>query len=175
MECYACDKEGEKQCPRCGSSFCDDHGTNLCAECLNPVNAAPSGGIFRLSIFALFGAAVLALWLLLRPPSLPSESSGLVQPTSSAPSATPSPSGTEQAAPGASPSQGASQTPAPTPAGSATPAPAAPTPIRYTVQDGDTLSSIAAAYGVSVTDLAAVNSLSNADFLSPGDVLVIPQ
>ena len=173
MECYACEQEGDTQCPRCGKPFCKDHGANLCAECLDPVDAAPSGGIFRLSLFALFGGAVLALWLILRPPSLPSsESSALVEPTA-APAATTA-AGTRT--PGPSGSPGVSATPAP--AASGTPAPTAapaPTPIEYTVQSGDTLSSIAAAFGVSFFDLAAVNGLSDADVLSPGDVLVIPQ
>ncbi|MDO8614404.1 MAG: LysM domain-containing protein [Dehalococcoidia bacterium] len=184
MECYACDQPATNRCPRCGNSFCDAHGggpaagsgQGLCGECLDPVNATPTGAIFRLSLFALLGASVLALWLLVRPPSLPGESSALIQPTSNEPTATlppsspppgGSPAGSSSPAASASPGPGTSPTAAAqsTPAGS----------IEYTVEEGDTLSSIAAAYGVSAADLAAVNGLSDADLISPGDVLVIPQ
>ena len=44
----------------------------------------------------------------------------------------------------------------------------------YTVQRGDTLASIARAYGVSVRDLAAVNGLSRNDWVYIGQRLAIP-
>lgn len=59
-----------------------------------------------------------------------------------------------------------------------TPSPsAAPTPEQqvYVVQDGDTLSSISAATGVSVDRLAEANGIRNVHFIYRGSALVIPQ
>jgi LysM repeat protein len=78
-----------------------------------------------------------------------------------------------------------------TPAGPAAPAatasaavtaPALPTPVptkasgpvNYTVQAGDTLSSIADRYDVSLEDLMAANGLTNPNVLSVGQELIIP-
>ncbi|MDE2901508.1 MAG: LysM peptidoglycan-binding domain-containing protein, partial [Chloroflexota bacterium] len=55
-------------------------------------------------------------------------------------------------------------TPTPTPAG----------PIDYEVQEGDTLFSIASAYGVSVDDLVSFNDLPDENFIFVGQVLEIP-
>ena len=44
----------------------------------------------------------------------------------------------------------------------------------YTVKSGDTLYSIARAYGVTVSALAAVNNITNYNLISVGQVLVIP-
>lgn len=59
--------------------------------------------------------------------------------------------------------------PAPTP----TPAPAAGQQ-KYVVQYGDTLSSIAAHYGVTVQQIIDANSLLNPDLLLPNQELIIP-
>lgn len=59
-----------------------------------------------------------------------------------------------------------------------TPSPsAAPTPEQqvYVVQDGDTLSSISAATGVSVDRLAQANGIRNVHLIYRGSALVIPQ
>jgi len=59
-----------------------------------------------------------------------------------------------------------------------TPSPsAAPTPEQqvYVVQDGDTLSSISAATGVSVDRLAEANGIRNVHLIYRGSALVIPQ
>lgn len=47
-------------------------------------------------------------------------------------------------------------------------------PEFYTIQQGDTLSAIAAAFGVSVEDIVALNSLDNADAIQAGQKLSIP-
>jgi len=180
MECYACDQEAIQRCSRCGNAYCPDHGDDpavagaqvYCADCLDPVNATPSGAVFRVSLVGLFVASVLALWLLIRPPSLPGESSGAIQPL---PTTSPLALPTESSPP---PSPGVS--PEATPPPEATPAPTeapAPTPIQYTMQEGDTVSGVAAAYGISYLDLLAVNGLTEEAALSlqPGDVIVIPQ
>lgn len=181
MECYACDQEAIERCSRCGNHYCAAHGDAspaadaqpFCAECLDPVNATPSGVAFRASLFGLLIASVLALWLLIRPPSLPSESSGAVrplpvvsptaQPTAPPAEATGGPTPEVTAAP-------PEVTPAPTeapPAG----------PIQYTMQEGDTVSGVAEQYGIRYLDLLAFNGLTEEDaaVLQPGDVISIPQ
>lgn len=49
-----------------------------------------------------------------------------------------------------------------------------PTPIIYVVREGDTLSGIAATYGVSVEALQRVNRIENPLFLQIGQTLIIP-
>jgi LysM repeat protein len=177
MECYACDREATQRCSRCGNAYCPDHGDNpdtpggqaLCAACLDPVSATPSGTVFRASLFALLGTSVLALWLLIRPPALPSESSKALAPL---PTASPN-AAAPTAAPGA--------TGEATPTAVATPATTAPTqappPLQYIMQEGDTVSGVAAAHGIPFLDLLAFNNLSQdeATLLHPGDVILIPQ
>lgn len=59
-----------------------------------------------------------------------------------------------------------------TPAPAAAPAPAATT--RHTIQSGETVSSIAARYGVSTQAVLTANGLSSNSIIYPGGVLVIP-
>lgn len=54
------------------------------------------------------------------------------------------------------------------------PEPPAPAPVTHTVQVGDNLTKISAQYGVSVQDIMAANNLPNADYISVGQVLIIP-
>ena len=174
MDCYLCDNEASQRCPRCGNPYCGDHGEDLCADCLNPVNAAPSGAFFRASLLALLLGSVLALWLLVRPPGLPGDSSGVVIPEASPQPTTPAASPTP-----ATPVAGATAEPTPTAAATPTavPTPTAepPAPIEYTVVDGDTWYGIAEAYGIDAESLAAANGLTLEDIIQPGDVLLIPQ
>jgi LysM repeat protein len=137
-----------------------------------------SGSLQRPGRVALTGASVLVLlgtaaaaastngFGLLPVASLPTQ-----QPTPShvaTPTATIAPTPTPIPTP--SPSVAASATPRP-----ATPAPTAnPTPRTYVVRPGDSLSSIAAAFGVSVQQLTAANQLTNPNQLSIGQVLIIP-
>jgi LysM repeat protein len=97
-----------------------------------------------------------------------------VAPTSQ-PTATPSQQATAQ------PTQSPSAAPTPSPSSrSATPTlrPATPsprsTPHVYVAQKGDSLSSIAARFGVSVQALLSANGLSNPNLVNIGQVLVIP-
>lgn len=64
----------------------------------------------------------------------------------------------------------------PTPSPSAAPAPESTVGQQvYVVQDGDTLSSISAATGVSVDRLAEANGIRNVHLIYRGSALVIPQ
>jgi LysM repeat protein len=55
------------------------------------------------------------------------------------------------------------------------PAPTAtPGPLLYTVQAGDTMSGIAAAFGVTLEELITANGLTDPNLIRPGDVLIIP-
>jgi len=189
MDCYVCQKKAAQRCPRCGNAYCRDHGEDpssgsgqaLCADCLNPINAAPSGTFFRASLLLLLVGSVLALWLLIRPPGLPGESSEVIAPEPS-PSAspgpvTPPPPLTPTAEATATPTPTPTPAPEPTPEPTPEPSPEPEGPIEYIVQEGDTASDIAAFFGVTVEDLLAVNGLTEEDtaFIQPGDVLVIPQ
>ncbi len=189
MHCYACDAEATGSCPRCGNAYCAGHGAPpgagaLCAACLDPVAAMPSGALFRASLFALLIASVFALWLLVRPPGQPGQTEEASAPLpTQVPLSTPLPSTPRPPstpAPGASP--GAEPTPTSAPAASpATPAPETPQPTQpppaaeYTVQEGDTWYSIAAEFGVDATDLAAANGRTLDDFVVVGETLVIPR
>ncbi len=176
MECFVCGLEASQRCPRCGNPYCAEHGSDLCATCLDPLNAAPSQTVFRVTLFGLLAVCVLALWLLVRPPSLPGESSSVaVSTTTPAPSSLQSsPAASPTGRPGGSPAATPAATVAPTPA--PTPAPtAAPGPLHYTVQANDTWIGIAEAFGVDAENLAAYNGLTLNDVVHPGDVLLIPQ
>lgn len=176
MSCYACERDDTQRCSRCGNNFCPDHGGDLCSACLDPLNAAPSRGVFRIALGGLLVGSVLALWLLIRPPSVPGDSSSLIQSDSSAtPALTPQGSGQP-----ATPTPTAAPTDAPTPAPTEGPTPAptdppAPAPLEYVVQEGDTWNGIAEAYGLDGATLAAANGLTLEDVLQPGQVIIIPQ
>ncbi len=103
---------------------------------------------------------------------------GLLGPAS--PSPTPAPTATPTPIPTASPSPTPAPTATPTPAPTATPTPVSKTPTpkptvrTYRVQSGDTLSSIAQRFGVSLQALIAANNLPDPNNLSIGQVLIIP-
>lgn len=183
MECYACDREAPHRCPRCANPYCEEHGDNLCAACLDPAGVTPSRTVFRVSLFGLLATSVLALWLLVRPPALPNESPGLLLPqpspepavtASPTPAALPSEETPELPSPTASPAQTPTPEPTPEPAPQPTPEPT-PAFIEYVVEEGDTWFGIAELFGVDAEQLAAFNGLTLDDVLHPGDVLAIPQ
>lgn len=75
------------------------------------------------------------------------------------------------------PPQSAPQPPAPEPQATTEPAnePAAEPEYRtYTVKSGDTLSEIAASYGVDWHEMARLNKLDNPDLIFPGQVFRVP-
>lgn len=61
-----------------------------------------------------------------------------------------------------------------TPAPAAPSAPAPSSGARYTVQPGDTLSTIGARFGVSYQSIASANGITNPNRIYPGQVLTIP-
>ncbi|MBN1979732.1 MAG: LysM peptidoglycan-binding domain-containing protein [Anaerolineae bacterium] len=52
--------------------------------------------------------------------------------------------------------------------------PPTPAPLVHVVREGDTLSSIAQAYGVTIPEIIEANSLTNPDVLSIGQEIIIP-
>jgi LysM repeat protein len=82
----------------------------------------------------------------------------------------------EPAAPAPTPAPTASPTPRPTASPTASPSPSSnpETLQRYTVVSGDTLYSIARKFRVTVTALAAQNSITNLNLIRVGQRLVIP-
>jgi len=191
MSCYACGRDAIHRCPRCAKPFCDQHGGELCAACQDPSSAIPSGALFRGALLVLLVASVLALWLLIRPPGASDDESGAQagQPsvtrtptalaTTARPSVTPTgtPQGTATGTPGVSPTPGG--TPGGTPGATPTPAPS-PTPEpspfeEYTVQQGDSLSSIAQQFGTTADELARINGITDPNTLNVGQKLQVPK
>ena len=186
MSCYACGRDAVHRCPRCGKPYCDEHGGELCAACQDPSSAVPSGALFRGSLLALLVGSVLALWLLIQPPGGSDEDAGAQagQPSATRtptvtstvrPSVTPTgtpratATGTPGGTPGLSPTPGATATPAPTP----TPE---PSPFEeYTVQQGDSLSSIAQRFGTTADEVARINGITDPNTLDIGQKLQVPR
>jgi LysM repeat protein len=92
------------------------------------------------------------------------------------PSSTVPPQATATVSPPPTHSPQPSASPSPTARPSATRQPTA-TPVKisqYTIQVGDTLSSIAQRFNISIADLIAANNLSNPSLIHAGQVLTIP-
>jgi LysM repeat protein len=145
---------------------------------MDPLRSAPSRGVFRVALFGLFGGAVLALWLLVRPPSVPGQENVTRNDSTATPALTPAGAGggatTTPTAAGASSTPEPTVTPVPTTTPVPTPVPT-PAPVFYTVQSGDTWYGIAGTYGVSAQTLASLNGHTLDDILHPGQTLQIPQ
>ena len=111
------------------------------------------------------GALVLARGPLAQRPPGPGEGGpsptppATLAPTPTAPAAEPTPPPTAP----------------PTPSPIVTPAPTAtPRPATYQVRSGDTLSAIAAQFGTTVGELAALNDIANPSLIRVGQVLQLP-
>ena len=195
------------ECARCGALYCDAHGDALCERCSDPDLALPSHRLYRGSLLALFAGSIFALWLLIRPPGdepglagppiapvvgpatimLAPDSSPTPTPTGQPAAASPAPTRTApeststrtpSASPSPTPSPTATRSPTPTRTPSPTPAPY----IEYTVEAGDSFSSIVSRFLPDDADYAEfaariidINNIENAALLSPGDVLQIPR
>ncbi|MGH2356725.1 MAG: LysM peptidoglycan-binding domain-containing protein [Candidatus Limnocylindria bacterium] len=139
---------------------------------------APTGRILGAAAGAVLlaggGAAVAAVLGGGSPPAGIESPSPTTSPTSTE-SVRPTPTPTPVATPRATPSSLA-PTPTATPVASFTPVPSpTPTPARtYVVQQGDTLSSIAAQFGTTVQAMQQANGISDPNVIVVGQVLVIP-
>lgn len=130
---------------------------------------APSARRLAGPVTVVVVALALGALLLARGPLAPGSSGA----GDDGPSLSAAPSG------GTMPSPSAGSTPAstarPTARPSATPRPTAtPRPRTYKVQPGDTLTSIAAQYGTTVKELAALNGIQNPSLIRVGQVLKLP-
>jgi LysM repeat protein len=148
----------------------------------------------RLNIIMLIIAAGVFAFVFLAPERRPAIST---RPTPPEPAATPTPAPTQ---PGSESQMTSAATPltmptreptapatttltplpsqTPTPTATVEPPTATPTPepvVEHTVVAGETLSIIAARYGVTIEDLVAANGLADPNQLEVGQVLRIPQ
>lgn len=125
---------------------------------------------------AMIGAAAALLLARLGSPT------GGVAGQSASPSGLPGASTIAQASPSAvvspsiSASPSATATPRPTPSRTPKPSPTATlgSGETYTVQPGDTMSSIAVRFGTTVKKLSALNGIKDPSLIHPGQVLKIP-
>lgn len=176
MECYTCASQATQQCRRCLRLYCDVHGSELCAECLNPASALPSFNLYRGSLLALLVGTAVAIWLLVQPPGGGSSGPSLAfGPTEIAGAL-----GTPTPATFGGPMPEITFTPEPPTTATPTATAAAP-PETYTVESGDTLLGIAIRFappGVDpfnyIDQIALANGFSVDDIIRPGDSLVLP-
>jgi hypothetical protein len=114
---------------------------------------------------AALGALLLSRGPLAPGPSGAADDGSAATPIASAASATPAPSAAATSRPTSRPTA----PPAASPAASA-----APGPRTYKVKPGDTLGRIAAKFGTSVGELAALNGISNPSLIRVGQILQLP-
>lgn len=193
MACHFCSAAATAQCRRCGKLYCDAHGdASFCDACLDPASALPSAALYRGSLLALLLGTVVALWLLVRPAETRSDRSlrsdagppvtVTLAPEETTPTpvveaeatGTPSPAATEEGetptpTPTRSPRATLTPTASPTPTESPTPT----GPFEYTVQEGDTLSTLAERFALTVDEIKAANDLPD-DIVRVGQTLIIP-
>jgi hypothetical protein len=177
MTCFACENEPTRQCPRCGRPYCDEHGEDVCDSCLAPASGLPSFTLYRGSMLALLIGVVLAAVLLIQPPGGESnapQTGTILTPTPEVTQETPGPDSTLVL--GGTPGAGTT----PQPDGSATPAAPAGTGT-YTVESGDTLSSICAQVAPAldpdecISQIVSANGLPDESTINVGQELIVPQ
>ncbi|GBD24017.1 hypothetical protein HRbin29_01690 [bacterium HR29] len=180
--CHYCERPAEAECPTCGRLYCADHGEDVCLRCLAPDSVLPSAAVYRGSLLALVIGTLVTIYLLLRPPGAATERDTVLPIVTNTPAVTATATPTPTAAPsGAGQPTAPVGTTAPAPAGTLasgeTPVPiATPTPAErtYTVQPGDTLSSIAARFGTTVEAILELNPGVVPEALQPGTQLRLP-
>ncbi|MFN8533667.1 MAG: LysM domain-containing protein [Dehalococcoidia bacterium] len=162
IRCYRCGSAPDGQCPQCRRPFCKDHGSRLCLDCRRaggnlelriPLRGVPSSLLYRGALAALAVVLLLIAW---------DSWSWVAQGGPNQARIIPSPT-----------AQPARQSP--TAAASAVPTAAAPAPERsHTVAEGDTLSSIAVQYNVTMDAIAQLNNLGDRELIRLGQTLRIP-
>ena len=183
--CHYCEESAQAECATCGRLYCHEHGDDVCLRCMAPESAAPGAFAYRGSLVALGLASLVAVFLIANPPQ------------DSATGDEPGPAVTD------TPTPDTLATPTPADTGDevrptttiVTPVPDEPTPAAtpgngdddqagdentaasttYTVEEGDTLTSIADAYDVDVDEILAVNDdLGEDDAIVEGQDIIIP-
>ena len=162
IQCYRCGAVPEGQCPQCRRPFCRDHGNRLCLDCRRaggnlelriPLRGVPSSLLYRSALAALVVVLGLLVW---------DSWTWVVQGGPNPARVIPTPT----AAP---------PRPSPTPSRAAIPTAAPPEPERtHVVVEGDTLSSIALQYNVTVDAIAKLNNLGDRELIRLGQTLRIP-
>jgi LysM repeat protein len=198
VNCYSCDAAAINVCKRCSRPYCADHGNALyCSDCLKPESALPSFNLYRGALLLMLVGTALAVVLIVRPPGETKGAApviaGKVTPTATASGGTAVASVTVQT-PDTTTTPGTT-----TPIGDQTTTPAADTTVAasetagpvgtptaayrtYTVQDGDSIASIAEQLVSPGDNLSAfedaiitLNNLQGPDpILHPGQQLLIP-
>ena len=176
--CHYCDRPAETQCPTCGRLYCPEHGEDVCLRCLAPESATPSVMAYRGSIVALVLATIVVIFLVVSPPESKSAEDSVRTVATSTPAVGATATPTRQGGPtrtatttSSSPEASASARPS----GTATVggSPTAGAERTYTVKSGDTLSGIAAQFGITVDALRGANP-GVTDTIHIGDVLKVP-
>lgn len=134
----------------------------------------PGTRLVQGAMIVLVLGAVLGIYLLIAPPTLPYErerTGGAPPPGTSAPGdGRPSGGSAPAAAPGTAAPQSGGDVPAASPAPSASPQPAQ----RHTIRQGDTLLAIAEQYDTTVDAIRAANPGLNETALPVGQEITIP-
>lgn len=180
--CYACGEPAEGECLVCGKAFCRLHGDRLCTQCseqdeierrAEAYEGLPSPLFFRGALAIAILAVILEIgWDAYRSVSgSPAQyyavptTIGVVQNPTPQSLPTPQTQPTPQSTPQPTPVP-PKQTPEP-------PAATAAAVVRYTVQSGDTLETIASKFGVTWQAVQAANNVDPSR-LQIGQSLVIP-
>lgn len=153
----------------------DGGGGGLPPEYDPPEAATPSAYLYRGSLLALAVGSFVALYLVLSPPASEADVDAPREISTNTPAfletATPTPPGSPPATT-ATPGEG-TPTVAPEATPTATPAGGGQT-TEYEVQPGETLSEIAADFGVTVDAIVAANPGLDPDNVGAGEVIQIP-
>jgi hypothetical protein len=130
----------------------------------------PGGSVLRAAIVAFGIALIVAVYLLVAPPTLPNERD---RTGAAAPSASPAPGGARPSG-GSTPLPGGSPAPEASPAASPSPSGSPQAARRHTIQAGDTLLAIAEQYDTTVDAIRAANPGLSETALTIGQEITIP-
>lgn len=176
--CHYCERAAESECPTCGRLYCPEHGDDVCLRCLAPEAATPTALAYRGSLVALGLASIVAIFLLVDPPESPASMAEPETMATNTPAFEATATPTEPA-PGGS-GQPTTTIATPTPAGedAADDEDGEGEPAEqqiHTIEPEQSLSGIAADYGVSVDAILEANpDISDPAAIVPGQEIVIP-